>query len=264
MNRRGFTLLETLIAIAVAGVMLGLLTGAMHGQGQSALFQIGTADMQQNVRGALDLFQREVRMAGYGMTAVPPEVLPALEVPATADRYALVLRGNYDNVRSRGSAVAGATTITLDADAAPFPLFLPGERVAIESALLGVAEVRTVTAYDQAGGQISLDDGLDNAYEAGSPVHQLHEFNYRLDANNVLWRDAEIIADQIDLLDLLYVLRDGTKVPNPAGLLPDLRGATIHMHSEQPERGGLQPQAGLSTEVRIRNSGIVRPPMVEE
>ena len=91
-------------------------------------------------------------MAGYGMTAVDPNVLPAIELPPTTNVYEVILRGNYDNVDSRGSAPAATSTIQLDGTLVPWPVFEPGELVAIESAVLGVAEVRMISAFDPAPG----------------------------------------------------------------------------------------------------------------
>src|SRR4051794_32752422 len=104
---------------------------------------MGAADMQQNVRGALDLFEREVRMAGYGLNAVPNKVAAPVQVvaPGATNLYLLNLRGNYLNVKSRGTATN--TTITLDPPSASWPTFTAGEQVAIESAILGTAEIRT-------------------------------------------------------------------------------------------------------------------------
>jgi prepilin-type N-terminal cleavage/methylation domain-containing protein len=259
MNRRGFTLVELLVAIALASIVLTVLANAMQTQGRSAIFQTGTADMQQNVRSALDLFRRELRMVGYGMNEIQPDVLAAIEVPVSADQYAVNLRANYENVDSRGSASAGSTTIVLDAAEAPFPVFRPGERVAIESGILAVAEVRVISTYAQNTGVMTVTGGtFVNAYEPGSFVRQINEIQYRLDADNLFWRGTEVIADQMDLLDLVYILSDGTEVDDPVGSLPELRAASVSMHAEKVEHDGLKPQADLDTEVRIRNLGIVR------
>ena len=262
MNRRGFTLVELLVAVGITGLVLGIVASATRTQGRSAVFQMGTADMQQNVRGALQLFKSELRMAGYGMSSVPADVLAPVEVPDSADQYQIVLRGNYQNIASRGSALAGTSTITLDPTMAPFPMFVPGERVAIESALLAVAEVRVIAAYNPATGTISVDEALDNDYGIRSPVNQIDELTYRLDDQDILWRSGTLVADQLDALALEYVLADGTVLMNPAGNLDTLRSATIRMHAELEERHGLKPQAELETEVRIRNLGIAREPGV--
>lgn len=267
-RRAGFTLLELLVSITLAATVLTVLATAMRSQGRTALFQIGTADMQQNVRGALDVFKSELRMAGYGMTSVPPATLAPIELPdAGDDLYALTLRGNYLNVSSRGSAAAGATTITLDAGqpaalAALGKVFSPGERLAIDSAILGLAEVRTITGYNAGAGTITVSPALANDYELGSKVAQITELAYRLDSDNLLWRNDLLVADQIDLLDLVYVLDDGTETDDPTAELARLRSADILMHGEMDEHDGLQPNAGLGTQVRIRNLGLIRTPAV--
>jgi hypothetical protein len=84
-----------------------------------------------------------------------------------------------------------------------------------------------------------------------------------LGANNVLTRDGMLAADQIDALEMEYILKDGTEVDDPSAVLADLRSATIRLRSEQEEHDGLTPQAELATEVRIRNLAIVRSPMID-
>jgi prepilin-type N-terminal cleavage/methylation domain-containing protein len=256
-NRRGFTLIELLVSLGIAASVLGILASAVASQGRSAVFQMGTADMQQNVRGALDLFEREVRMAGFGLSAVPTTALAPVQVVAPGlNLYLLNLRGNYLNVKSRGLALN--STITLDATAAPWPTFTVGEQVAIESALLGVAEVRTIGAYNNVAGTITLSTPLTNAYEAGSLVNQIDTLVYRLDAAGIFWRNSDAVADQINLLDLTYVLTDGSAVANPSANLATLRSATVDMRSARPPRDGQTAQSQLGTEIRIRNLGIVR------
>src|SRR6185369_6715040 len=125
-DRRGFTLLELLVAIGLAAVVLGGLATAVRGQSRAAIFQIGTADMSQNVRSALDLFKRDVRMAGYGMGAVPTATLaPVVVGPAAAgELYRVLLRGDYSVLQcgvgatlALCTATAAASSITLDVSA---------------------------------------------------------------------------------------------------------------------------------------------------
>ncbi len=261
LEQRGFTLLELLVAVTVSAIVLTILASAMRSQGRTTIFQTGTADMQQNVRNALSVFRRELRMVGYGMSEVPPDVLAPIEVPVTTEVYAVRLRGNFDNISSRGSAAAGTSTVALDAGAAPFPLFEVGQRIAIESAILAVAEVRVISGFDAGTGVISLSgDLLDNTYDPGSRIKQINEVSYVLGADNILRRGAQIIADQMDDLAMQYVLLDGTELADPSGALDLLRAATVDMHVESIEHDGLKPQAEIDTEIRIRNLGIVRTP----
>ncbi|MCC6847631.1 MAG: prepilin-type N-terminal cleavage/methylation domain-containing protein [Deltaproteobacteria bacterium] len=274
-NARGFTLMELLAAISVASIALVVLASAVRSQGSSAVYQMGAADMQQNVRGALDLFRREVRMAGFGMSAVPTTVLPALEVPAlsSGELYRVNLFGNYGSVRSRvGTAgvAGGASTILLEPSGpsgACLPSsksFMVGERVSIESALRGVAEVYEIAAYSQINCSITVSPMVvADGYEFGSPVNEVQQLGYMLDSNNVLWREGVVVADQIDAMQLAYILKDGTSVADPSSSLDDLRSASIAMRSEMQEHLGMTPNAALQTEVRIRNLDIVREPMID-
>jgi prepilin-type N-terminal cleavage/methylation domain-containing protein len=276
MNRRGFTLLELLAAITVASIALVTLASAVRSQGSSAVFQMGSADMQQNVRGALDLFRREVRMAGYGMSGVMPVTLPTIQTPALGaeELYHVDLFGNYGFVKSRVIAAGvaqGVNTVLLE-PSGPAGACLPGtppkaytigERVSIESALRGVAEVYTITAYSSVNCSIGVAPATLANYESGSPVNEIQEISYSLGNDNVLRRAGIVAADQIDALQMAYILQDGTEVADPAADLVDLRSASIRLRSEKEEHDGLTPQAELETEVRIRNLAIVRSPAID-
>lgn len=273
-DARGFTLMELLAAISVAAIALVVLASAVRSQGSSAVYQMGSADMQQNVRGALDLFRREVRMAGFGMSAVPTGVLPVLQVPAVAagQLYRVDLFGNYGSVKSRvGTAgvAGGASNVSLERYSAtdclpPGKSFVLNERVAIESALRGVAEVYAIAGYDSVNCTITVSPTVvADGYEFGSPVNEVQQLSYVLDDNDVLWREGVVVADQIDTWQLAYILKDGTSVADPSTNLADLRSASISLRSEMPEHLGMAPKAALQSEVRIRNLDIVREPMID-
>ena len=68
-------------------------------------------------------------------------------------------------------------------------------------------------------------------------------------------------VDQLNVLQLSYVLKDGALVADPSANLDTLRAATVRMRAEKEERDGLTPQAEFSTEVRIRNLGITGEPV---
>jgi len=280
MSQRGFTLLELLAAIGLAALGLVFLAGAVRVQGSSAVFQVGAADMQQNVRSALDLFRREVRMAGFGMSAVPTATLAPITVPAPAagDLYNVNLFGNYGAVKSRvrNDIAAGQTIIPLQQlpdgthcleqpAGVSEKVFTVGQLIAIESSLLGVAEVRTIAGFNGAVATCTLTvtPALTNAYQAGDPINEIQQVSYRLDGNEVLWRQGVVTADRISSLQMMYILSDGTQVANPAAAIGNLRSATMVLHSQESEHNGMTPQAELGTEVRIRNLAIVRYPNLD-
>jgi prepilin-type N-terminal cleavage/methylation domain-containing protein len=265
MNQRGFTLTETLVAITIAAVVLVGVATTVSSQSRSAIFQMGSADVSQNVRGALDMFKREVRMAGYGMGAIPTATLAPVLVEAVGagEAYRVRLRGSFSNTQSFGNGAN--STITIDALAALPPLpFVPGRYVSIESAILSTAEVRTIASWNAGTRILGLSGGnLLQVYAAGSPVRQIEDALYVLDSQGVLKRNGSIVADQIagvNALTLQYILLDGTSVADPSAVLDTLRSATIRMHASGTAHAGLTPQSDLTAEVRIRNLAIATQP----
>ena len=67
-NRNGFTLIELLVAMAISGVVAGAIFMAFQSQQKSYLVQDQVAEMQQNLRAAMDIMVRDIRMAGYDPT----------------------------------------------------------------------------------------------------------------------------------------------------------------------------------------------------
>jgi type IV pilus assembly protein PilW len=66
-DNKGITLIELMVAMAVAGIVLMAIYSAYHTQSTIYKTQNVELNMQQNVRGALYLLDREIRMAGYDM-----------------------------------------------------------------------------------------------------------------------------------------------------------------------------------------------------
>jgi type IV pilus assembly protein PilW len=68
-NDRGFTLVEIMVALALAGIVMGLIYTAFLSQQRSYLAQEQVSAMQQNIRSGLTMLIREIRMAGFDPTA---------------------------------------------------------------------------------------------------------------------------------------------------------------------------------------------------
>ena len=64
-RQSGFTLIELLAGILITGVLLAALYYVFTSQQQAFSAQEQVAEMNQNVRAALDLMTREIRLAGY-------------------------------------------------------------------------------------------------------------------------------------------------------------------------------------------------------
>lgn len=65
MNKKGFTLIELLIAMAIASIVMAAMYSVYRVQTKQYRIQQMVVEMQQNMRAAVYLLEREIRMAGY-------------------------------------------------------------------------------------------------------------------------------------------------------------------------------------------------------
>lgn len=65
LNKKGFTLVELLIALAISGIVLASIYTAFQSQQNSYIAQDQVSEMQQSVRAGLDMMLREIRLVGY-------------------------------------------------------------------------------------------------------------------------------------------------------------------------------------------------------
>ena len=67
-SSQGFTLLELLTVLAIIGVVMAGIYSSYYSQHKSYVAQSEVAVMQQNLRGAMLLMAKEIRMAGCDPT----------------------------------------------------------------------------------------------------------------------------------------------------------------------------------------------------
>jgi len=68
-NSSGYTLIELLIAMAVASILITMIFQIQGARQKAHTKQKQAVEMQQNIRAAISLMKREVRMAGYDPAA---------------------------------------------------------------------------------------------------------------------------------------------------------------------------------------------------
>lgn len=64
---RGFTLVELLVGLFIALLLTGAATTAFILQNRASSVQQGTSDMQLSAQVAIELLERDIRMAGFGI-----------------------------------------------------------------------------------------------------------------------------------------------------------------------------------------------------
>ena len=63
--QQGFTLVELIVAVAIAGIVMGAIYSTYKSQQHSYTAQTHVVEMQQNLRAALYVIGRDIRMAGF-------------------------------------------------------------------------------------------------------------------------------------------------------------------------------------------------------
>ncbi len=95
----GFTLVELMIALVVASLVLGAVYSSLQSQHASYLAQDQVVEMQQNLRAAMNVMAREIRMAGYDPTLRAwREPTPASVLAATASQLQISMDSNENGV----------------------------------------------------------------------------------------------------------------------------------------------------------------------
>ena len=203
-NNRGFTLAELLIGLFVSAVVMTTILSAYYSQNKSYAVQEQVAAMVQNLRAAMDIMIREIRMAGY-------------DPMGTANA---------------GIVTANTTSITITED-------LDGD------------------------GSVAGDENITYALADSDG-----------DGDNDLERNNNLIAENIDALDFLYL--DETN--NPTAVPSEIKAVQITMvaktgrgdrgyvdsvvYTNQQGTGILGPindnsrRKRLTAEVRCRNMGL--------
>ncbi len=71
-RQRGFTIIELMVAMAISGMLMAVVAMAYTGQSRSNNAIQDVTSLQQDLRSALQLMAREIRMAGYNPTGKAP------------------------------------------------------------------------------------------------------------------------------------------------------------------------------------------------
>ncbi len=259
-DQRGFMPLEALIA---ASTFLFILFAVyLVYEASRNTFARGEAktDIQQNARMALSTMEREIRMAGYGVLAVPcPGALPRI---VEARPRKITFRADLRNVLPAtltAQANAGASSLTVNTTsgiAANDTIYLT------DGATCAALTVQTV-----AGVTLTLTTALATAYAIGSQVYRPKDVTFNITGGQ-LTRDEvnpgaapsaspPVLAKRVKDQDTFrYFLADNvTEIAanNPVADPTTIRRITITLlTSDTPPGLDLQSYT-LTSDVRPRN-----------
>jgi prepilin-type N-terminal cleavage/methylation domain-containing protein len=111
-NKKGVTLIELLVGLVISGVIIAGIYRMFIGQSRAYTIQEQVVEVQQNIRGAMELILRDVRMAGY-TSNINPATLATSIFPGDAS---LTVRSDAIRVEYQRSGASNTVVYYRDAN----------------------------------------------------------------------------------------------------------------------------------------------------
>jgi len=233
---KGVTLIELLIALVISAILVAGIYRTFIHQQKSYATQEQVADMQQNVRVAINRMMREIRMTGFGSIQ---GVLPVTFIGGTRTYPNLVnidlpvagaltivsaIGGNTALSAQPGDWVGGGPLASNQIQVSSLAEFDTNEKKYIS---IGGLESHVITVIDGANNILTLNSDVANFYQIGGKnptlVYAIRAISYRIvvDASGrpILKRDENIgggfqpVADNIEAIE--FRNPDGSTPLNP-------------------------------------------------
>jgi len=196
-NEPGFTLIEIMIALAIAGILLVSIYNLYISQSRTYTVQEQVSDMQQNARIAMDIVSRHIRMAGFGQpswttingtSGITYEGINVTD-GGTGNPDTLTIVGCIDPPPGKlaSAAAASSTTITLQSSDEANKFNTPTK----SDIFIGELENAKVTGVSGANLTIDTDtvqsgnQGLANGYPAGTNVYLVKRVTYTIGSTSL-------------------------------------------------------------------------------
>ncbi len=183
-QNKGVTLIELLIALVISAILIAGMYRTFIHQQKSYATQEMVADMQQNVRVAINRMIREIRMAGFGNVA---DVLP-VTFPGVGRTYPNVI--NIDLPKAGDLTIVSAIGGTASLQGQPAPNQIKVSSLAefdtndMKYISIGGLECHFITAIDVGNKILTLNTDVTRTYQIGGPnptlVYAIRAISYRV------------------------------------------------------------------------------------
>lgn len=188
MNNTGFTLIELMMVIVVSTVIMALVWTTTTMQERSYITQEQVVEIQQNLRAAINILSRDIRMAGFD--------------PIESGNFDFVNNFTFEN-----ASASVQRTVNTDATQMAFT---------VDYNENGTLDRATIDANGD--GVVDMGDQEQVAYRLNSNALE----RYSSLSGVVPWQD---IASNIEAIEFNYILADGTTTTDPVATsdLPNIR-----------------------------------------
>lgn len=163
LNRKGITLIELLVALVISGVVIAGMYRVFIAQSRAYTVQDQVIEVQQSIRGGMEILLRDLRMAGFDSDDVGSKI--NITDPIIAGDHSVTVRYEYDNTTQY--------TITYSRDAATKRLLRQLTTIIDDgSPTVGPQEalVENVEALDFTYGVDTNDDGAADSWVSAGGI----------------------------------------------------------------------------------------------
>jgi prepilin-type N-terminal cleavage/methylation domain-containing protein len=258
-QKNGLTLIELLIALVLSGILIAALYQLFIRQQKTYTVQDQVADMQQNIRVAIDQMTREIRMAGYGgnILAIFSNINGFANIITPANNSITILLADQVGVlkqnATKGTTQLKATNASVFNTDKKKYLCLNG----LNNYLIQGIVTDTIT----------LAASLTEDHLINEPVYIVKAITYSLGLSGgktVLRRNentggsAQPLAENMESLQFTYFDAMGNVTSNPLDIRMVRVAVTSKTNMSDPEyKGGDGYRRRiLSSNIKVRNMGL--------
>jgi prepilin-type N-terminal cleavage/methylation domain-containing protein len=272
-NRRGFSLIELLVAIGIASIMLATTTGFLGASRRFMRSQDLLIEASNNARAAIDVLVRDIRLAGACLPITGDFM--SLDGTEGSDRDRIWTRTGL--VRPDMSCVRTATRETIPAAGSNVRVddvsgFTSGMRAYIRNAS-GDGDYFTITSVSSSTNTLGRSVSFSREYPTGSGVYAIDDRSYYITDWDAPWGQTpqlmlqvngntpQSFAIGIEKLDFRYQLRrncplcDIVNLPNGDNewRLVERVLATVTARSDRKGPDGQYARRTLEVSIKPRN-----------
>ena len=192
-RQAGFTLIELMIGMAIAIIVMAAAFTILTTTSRSLQANERIVDTQQNLRVAMELLVRDLKLAGFGNPGVAvgnctSAIVPADQTPTGVDSGADSVQLMVPTTRTAGSnrwtlrnptTTAGTTRVTLQAGAVA-DMVTSGLTANVSYVSIGGSATAQVTAFDASASTLDVAIPPPLWFQAEDPIYLLQCIRYRV------------------------------------------------------------------------------------
>lgn len=262
---KGFSLLEALVAMILAGIVITAIFKIYVNQHKSWNQQEEIIDMQQNARAAIDELSRQIRMAGYGL----PLQMEGIEGSNTNPDTVIL---NYAHGNCEVTVEVGMISASSEirCDGHDVSCFWDGQWVYIFDPDSGGGEFFEISKVKTAPSRLQHNTmNLSMAYDSGAIVVALNRVKFFVDNTDSLHpnlmvelpgQNPQVYAENITDLQFQYVMKNGAVIDQPS-IPEDIRQVIIVLTARTENRDNELPgqpyrTRQITSAVNVRNLDV--------